>query len=408
MAAQPGQSAVSEGIYLIKNEASGLYAGVQPGGGAKQGAKVVLEALHAEGVERHRQFWHLKPHSAREGAWTLQNVHSTLRMDIMVNRSRAGAAVQQCPPESRDDLLVTQLWRPERIGDDLYSWVNVNSGKHLGVRGERQEPGAELEQGEPKTEEGRGTQAWRLEPVPARGETKAFDALTARIVSPGTFSTPANVLASAVKGILDVGGGVFETMAKTVPDPRAPYLRFDGFRGDEFIRFSPRLGIESGPKKTSEQFQRLPHGFPSPDADVINTRKGSPYTHAAVLDHDIQEFSERTVADAGRVLPADLQGVRIKAVTPADPKGDRLVYFLGSHAVLTLLDDPEYTQKFTLPHAPGEFLANLDTATSAPFDDAMHYFLLKGDEFVIVSEGKLVQGPTKLTDAYPFLKGVWL
>ncbi|GHC73158.1 RICIN domain-containing protein [Streptomyces flavofungini] len=408
MAAQPGQSALSEGIYLIKNEASGLYAGVRPGGGAKQGAKVVLEELHAEGPERHRQFWHLKPHSAREGSWTLQNVHSTLRMDILVNRGRAGAAVQQCPPESREDLLVTQLWRPERIGDDVYSWVNVNSGKHLAVRGERGDAGAELEQGEPKTEEGRGTQAWRLESVPALGETKAFDALTARIISPGTLATPGNVLASALKGVLDAGGGVFETMAKTVPDPRAPYLRFDGFRGDEFIRFSPRRGIESGPKKASEQFQRLPHGFPAAAADVINTRKGSSYTHAAVLGHDIREFSERSADERGRLLPADLQGAQIKAVTAADRKGDRIVYFLEDRAVLTMLDDPEYTQEFRLPHAPPEFLLAPDTAASAPFDDAMHYFLLKDDQFVIVSEGKLVQGPTKLTDAYPFLKGVWM
>ncbi|MFD0414735.1 RICIN domain-containing protein [Streptomyces sp. NPDC127108] len=399
---------MSEGIYLIKNEASGLYAGVQPGGGAKQGAKVVLETLHAEGVERHRQFWHLKPHSAREGAWTLQNIHSTLRMDILVNRGRAGAAVQQCPPESREDLLLTQLWRPERISDDVYSWVNVHSRKHLAVRGERQEAGAELEQAEPSTEEGRGTQAWRLESVPARGEAKAFDALTARIVSPGTFTTPANVLASAVKGILDAGGGVFETMAKTVPDPRAPYLRFDGFRGDEFIRFSPRLGVESGPKKASEQFPRLPHGFPSVDADVINTRKGSSYTHAAVLDHDIREFSERTVDDKVRLLPPQLQEQRIKAATAADPKGDRVVYFLQDRTVVTRLDDPEYVEDFQLPHAPEAFLYDLDTATSAPFDDAMHFFLLKGDQFVIVSPGKLVQGPTKLTDAYPCLTGVWL
>lgn len=402
------QSAMSEGIYLIKNEASGLYAGVQPGGGAKQGAKVVLEALHAEGMERHRQFWHLKPHSAREGAWTLQNVHSTLRMDILVNRGRAGAAVQQCPPESREDLLLTQLWRPEQIGEDVYAWVNVNSGKQLALRGERQESGAELEQGEPSTEEGRGTQAWRLESVPARGESKAFDALTARIVSPGTLATPANVLASAVKGILDVGGGVFETMAKTVPDPRAPYLRFDGFRGDEFIRFSPRLGVEAGPKKASEQFQRLPHGFPSAAADVINTRRASSYTHTAVLGHDLREFSERSVADTARLLPSRLQEEDIKAATAADPKGERVVYFLKDRAVLTVLDSPEYTQDFRLPHAPAEFLHDLDTVTSAPFDDVMHYFLLKGDQFVIVSPGKLVQGPTKLTDAYPFLNGVWL
>ncbi|WP_405659250.1 RICIN domain-containing protein [Streptomyces sp. RK9] len=399
---------MSEGIYLIKNEASGLYAGVQPGGGAKQGAKVVLEDLHAEGVERHRQFWHLKPHSAREGAWTLQNVHSTLRMDIMVNRGRAGAAVQQCPPESREDLLVTQLWRPERIGDDRYAWVNVNSGKHLAVRGERGDAGAELEQGEPRTGEDRGTQVWRLEPAPARGESKAFDALTAQIVSPGTLATPGNVLASAVKGILDAGGGVFETMAKTVPDPRAPYLRFDGFRGDEFIRFSPRRGIESGPRKASEQFQRLPHGFPSAAADVINTRKGSPYTHTAVLGHELREFSERSADDRGRLLPANLQGAQIKAATAADSKGDRVVYFLEDRAVLTKLDDPEFNEEFRLPHAPDAFVYDLDTATSAPFDDAMHYFLLKGDQFVIVTEGKLVQGPTKLTDAYPFLTGVWL
>ncbi|GGR84691.1 hypothetical protein GCM10010252_24320 [Streptomyces aureoverticillatus] len=403
-------AALSEGIYLIKNEASGLYAGVQPGGGAKQGAKVVLDELHAEGPERHRQFWHLKPHSAREGHWTLQNVHSTLRMDIMVNRKRAGAAVQQCPPESRDDLLATQLWRPEPVGDDLYVWVNANSAKNLAVRGERQEANAELEQAEPKTGEDRGTQVWRVERVPALGQSKAFDALTARVVSPGTFSTPANVLASGLKGILDAGGGVFETMAKTVPDPRAPYLRFDGFRGDEFIRFSPRRGIEAGPKKISEQFPHLPVGFPENAADVLNARKGSSYTHAAIITGEVWEFSERS-GDEARSLARGRNAVdrerQIKAATAADAKGERVALFLEEESILSDFG-LEQIGPFELEHAPAEFLLGPDTATSAPFDNDMHFFLVKGDQFVIVSKGKLVQGPTKLADAYPFLGGVWM
>ncbi|MFD9069749.1 RICIN domain-containing protein [Streptomyces lasiicapitis] len=400
------QAALSEGIYLIKNEASGLYAGVQPGGGAKQGAKVVLGELHTEGPERHRQFWHLKPHSAREGAWTLQNVHSVLRMDIMAGRSRAGAAVQQCPPESRDDLLVSQLWKPEQIADDVYVWVN-SSGKNLAVRGERPQAEAELEQAEPKTGEDRGTQAWRVERVQARGESKAFDALTAQVVSPGTFGTPANVLASAVKGILDAGGGIFETMAKTVPDPRAPYLRFDGFRGDEFIRFSARRGIEVGPKKISEQFAQLPERF-ADRQDVMNARKGSSHTHAAIIGNDIQEFSERSADREVASIERDtVKGQLIRAATTADTKGEAVAAFLDVQAV-RLSSEYEYNGDFQLPHAPAEFLTELDTATSAPFDDAMHFFLVKGEEFVIVSQGKLVQGPTKLTDAYPFLTGVWM
>ncbi|EPH40370.1 RICIN domain-containing protein [Streptomyces aurantiacus] len=401
-------AALSEGIYLIKNEASGLYAGVQPGGGAKQGAKVVLGELHPEGPERHRQFWHLKPHSAREGAWTLQNAHSTLRMDIMTGRGRAGAAVQQCPPESRDDLLVSQLWKPEQIAEDVYVWVN-SSGKNLAVRGERHDANAELEQAEPKRGEDRGTQTWRVEAVPARGETKAFDALTARVVSPGTFSGPANVLASAVKGILDAGGGVFETMAKTVPDPRAPYLRFDGFRGDEFIRFSPRRGIEAGPKKISEQFAQLPDRFPGAAEDVMNARKGSSCTHTAVMEGgQLWEFSERAAHRAGsRIDLGPVKDQRIMAATTADTKDERVAVFLDRTAVL-LTDDFGYFGEFALEHAPDDFLAGLDTAASAPFDDDMHFFLVKGEEFVIVSEGKLVQGPTKLTDAYPFLTGVWM
>lgn len=406
-------AALSEGIYLIKNEASGLYAGVQPGGGAKQGAKVVLEELHAEGPERHRQLWHVKAHSAREGSWTIQNVHSTLRMDIMVNRSRAGAAVQQCPPESRDDLLVTQLWRPEEVGDGRYAWVNVNSGKHLAVRGERHVANAELEQAEPLTGEDRGTQVWVVEREEARGESKGFDMLTARVVSPSGLATPAHMLTSALKGVLDAGGGVFETMAKTVPDPRAPYLRFDGFRGDEFIRFSPRRGIEAGPKKISEQFAHLPERFPGGAADVMNAHKGSGYTHAAVIEQlgerwTVAEFSERA-ADRGTTeigvnLPQDQ---RIRAATTADTEHGTLAVFLDREAVL-LSPGLERVGEFRLSHAPEEFRSEPDTVTSAPFDDEMHFFLVKGTEFVIVSEGKLVQGPTKLTDAYPFLTGVWM
>ncbi|KUF15505.1 RICIN domain-containing protein [Streptomyces silvensis] len=400
-------AALSEGIYLIKSEASGLYAGVQPGGGAKQGAKVVLAELQAEGAERHRQFWHVKPHSAREGAWTLQNVHSTLRMDIMVNRGRAGAAVQQCPPESREDLLLTQLWRPEHVGEDRFVWVNVNSGKHLGVRGERLEANAELEQAEPKEEDDRGTQVWALERVQDRGESKAFDALTARIVSPGALSAPGHVITSALKGILDAGGGVFETMAKTVPDPRAPYLRFDGFRGDEFIRFSPRLGIESGPKKISEQFPQLPTGF-SRKEDVLNARKGSSNTHAAVIHDGLVEFSERSASRSSLSLATDEEEFRpIRAATTADTKGEKIALFYDEGAKLL---DPRgnLVGEFRLEHAPVDFLTGLDTVTSAPFDDEMHFFLVKGEEFVIVSPGKLIQGATKLTDAYPFLGGVWM
>ncbi|MEV0500181.1 RICIN domain-containing protein, partial [Streptomyces spectabilis] len=108
-------AALSEGIYLIKNEASGLYATVQPGAGAKQSAKVVLEELHGDGAARHGQLWHVRPHSAREGAWTLRNVHSTYLMDVMAGRGRAGAAVQQCAAETRDDQRAAQQWRPQQV-----------------------------------------------------------------------------------------------------------------------------------------------------------------------------------------------------------------------------------------------------------------------------------------------------
>ncbi|MEI5098606.1 RICIN domain-containing protein [Streptomyces sp. PmtG] len=258
-------TALSEGVYFIRNEASGTYATVQPGAGEKQGAKVVLEERRAEeGTARHAQLWHIRPNAAREGAWTIQNVRSTLRIDIMAGRDRAGAAVQQCPAESRDDLLVSQLWRPEPTAADVYVWRNVNSGKNLAVRGESHQPGAHLEQANPRDEQDRGTQLWRLERAPALGEAKGFDALTASVVSGrgGAIGAALTGLTGLTKGVLDAGGGVFETMAKVVPDPKAPYLRFDGFRGDEFIRFSQRHGIETGPEEDQRAVPAPARGLP--------------------------------------------------------------------------------------------------------------------------------------------------
>ncbi|MFF9900897.1 RICIN domain-containing protein [Streptomyces longispororuber] len=410
-------TALSEGIYLFKNEASGLYATVQPGAGEKQGAKVVLEELRGEGPARHGQLWHLRPHSARDGAWTIQNVLSTFRMDIMANRSRGGAAVQQCPAESRDDLLASQLWRPQETAgadEDTYAIVNVNSGKHLSVRGGRREVNAELEQAEPRTGVDRGTQVWRLERVPALGQTKGFDALTASVVSGtggGVIGTVVSGLTGAAKGVLDAGGGVFETMAKVVTDPKAPYLRFDGFRGDEFIRFSQRHGIESGPKKITEQFTRPPRGFPEHYDDVMTARRGSGHTHAAILTDTIWEFSERSASTAPRRLDAILaprEKTHIDAATIGDAQGETVVLFLGDQVVRAPADDFSRGRDFPLQHTPEAFRSGLDTATSTAVDDEMHYFLVKGDEFVVVSEGRLIQDATKLADAYPFLNGVWM
>ncbi|GGV19855.1 RICIN domain-containing protein [Streptomyces spectabilis] len=403
-------AALSEGIYLIKNEASGLYATVQPGAGAKQSAKVVLEELHGDGAARHGQLWHVRPHSAREGAWTLRNVHSTYLMDVMAGRGRAGAAVQQCAAETRDDLLASQLWRPQQVSEDVYTLTNGYSDKALAVKAERREANAVLEQAEPRPSEDRGTQAWRLERLPARGEPKGFDALTASVVSGhgGAIAATLSGLTGLAKGVLDAGGGVFETMAKVVTDPKAPYLRFDGFRGDEFIRFSQRHGIEAGPKKISEQFTRPPRGFRTDYEDVLTARRGSGHTHAALIRDELLEFSERSASDTPRILPRELrERLPVKAATVADAKGETVAFFTGEAIVVTD-GSLRPTGELRLPHAPDAFRTDLDTATAVSVDDEMHFFLVKGEEFVIVSEGKLVQGPAKLTDAYSFLTGVWM
>ncbi|WP_433258346.1 hypothetical protein ACQPYK_23220 [Streptosporangium sp. CA-135522] len=57
-------------------------------------------------------------------------------------------------------------------------------------------------------------------------------------------------------------------------------------------------------------------------------------------------------------------------------------------------------------HLPDEFARTPDAAASAAMGEVMHYFLTKGDQFVIGADDKVVQGPAKLTDAHPFLGGI--
>uniref|UniRef100_A0AAU2V0M2 Uncharacterized protein n=1 Tax=Streptomyces sp. NBC_00003 TaxID=2903608 RepID=A0AAU2V0M2_9ACTN len=74
----------------------------------------------------------------------------------------------------------------------------------------------------------------------------------------GVLGSVVTGLSGPAKGALGAGGGIFETAAKGIADPKAPYLRFDGFRGGEFIRFSQRHGIKAGPKPVAEHFRTCP------------------------------------------------------------------------------------------------------------------------------------------------------
>lgn len=411
-------SALSEGIYLLKNEASGLYAGVR-GAKTAQSAPIVQQELYAQGTARHSQLWHVRPAATEEGAWTLQSVHSTLRMDIMTGRGRAGSPVQQCPAETRQDLLVSQLWRPEVVGDG-YLLVNVNSGHLLSVHDDSGAPDATLEQAAKPTMGPRPAQQWRLERVPSRGETKAFDALTATVVSSsgGLLGSVLGSLSGAAKQALDAGGGIFESAAKAIPDSDAPYVRFEGFRGDEFIRFSKRRGIESGPRKIADQFPHLPKPFSDGFDAVGPAAKRSGHVYLGFAGGQAVEFSGKghgPVHDAEHILhPELLREVGELCDVTGFGAGSGRLLVLGRRDSRTMdparvdLARESSDQQFRLTAAPDAFGFGPDAAATAVSDSSAHYFLTKGDEFVVVSEDRLIQGPAKLTEAYAFLDGLWM
>ncbi|MFI8873970.1 RICIN domain-containing protein [Streptomyces sp. NPDC055243] len=405
-------SALSEGIYLLKNEASGLYAGVQ-GAKTAQSVPIVQQELHPQGTARYSQLWHVRPTAAKEGAWTLQSVHSTLRMDIMTGRGRAGSPVQQCPAETRQDLLVSQLWRPEVVGDG-YALVNVNSGHLLSVHDDSVAPDAALEQAGRPTMGPRPAQLWRLERVPSRGQAKAFDALTATVVSAGggILGSVLGSLGGAAKQALDAGGGIFESAAKAIPDSDAPYVRFDGFRGDEFIRFSKRRGIESGPRRIADQFPHLPKTFSDGFDAVGPAPKSSGHTYLGFAQGQAVEFSDKShgpLHEAEDVLSRDLleRAGELCDVTGFGADGGRLLVF-GMQGSFTTALSRGSSQQLSLTAAPDAFGFGPDAAATAVTESTAHYFLTKGDEFVVVTEDKLIQGPSKLTEAYPFLDGLWM
>ncbi|MEV8314177.1 RICIN domain-containing protein [Streptomyces sp. NPDC059900] len=411
-------SALSEGIYLLKNEESGLYAGVQ-GAKTAQSVPIVQQELLPQGTARHSQLWHLRPNAAEKDAWTLQSVHSALRMDVMTGRGRAGSPVQQCPAETRHDLLVSQLWRPVDFGDGRYTLVNAHSGHLLSVRDDSSSPDAALEQAAEPALGPRTAQQWILERVPARGEAKAFDALTATVVSSGggVLGPVLGSLSRATKKALDAGGGIFESAAKAIPDSDTPYVRFDGFRGDEFIRFSKRRGIEAGPRKIADQFPQLPKPFSDGFDAVGPAAEGSGHTWLGFVEDQAIEFSERShgpVQYAEHFLhPELLHAVgELCDVTGFGDDGRLLVF--GRKGTCTV--DPAKVdlargpvhRLFRLADAPEAFGFGPDAACTAVSESTARYFLTKGDEFVVVSADKLIQGPAALTEVYPCLDGLWM
>ncbi|MEU6673426.1 RICIN domain-containing protein [Streptomyces sp. NPDC046925] len=412
-------SALSEGIYLLKNEESGLYAGVQ-GAKTAQSVPIVQQELLPRGPARYSQLWHLRPNAAEKDTWTLQSVHSALRMDIMTGRGRAGSPVQQCPAETRRDLLVSQLWRPVDIGDGRYTLVNANSGHLLSVHDDSSSPDAALEQAAKPALGPRTAQQWILERVPGRGEAKAFDALTATLVSAGggVLGTVLGSLSGATKRALDAGGGIFEAAAKSIPDSDTPYVRFDGFRGDEFVRFSKRRGIEAGPRRIADQFPHLPKPFSDGFDAVGPAPEGSGHAYLGFVQDQAVEFSEKShgpVQYAEHFLHPELLHTvgELCDVTAFGSDDGRLLVFgrKGSCTVdpakVDLARGPVH-QLFQLPAAPEAFGFGPDAACTAVSGSTAHYFLTKGDEFVVVSEDKLLQGPAGLTEVYPCLDGLWM
>ncbi|WP_277441015.1 RICIN domain-containing protein [Streptomyces sp. SPB162] len=410
---------LAEGTYLIKNEASGLYLGVQ--GAAVQPRVPVVQEELTEGAARPSRRWHLKRGTAGPDSWLLQNEHSKLYLDSTADRLNNGEGIRQSALEIRPDHLQAQTWRLAEIGGGLVTVANVKSHLHLAIRGDSRESGIAAELAGVRTGDDRGSQVWRFERVPARGESRAFDALTGTVIQPGggILGAVASTVSGVVKQALEAGGGIFETAARAIPSSsEVPYVRFDGFRGGEFIRFSQRHGIEVGPKPLIEQFPHLPKEFHDGFDAVTSAGRGSEHTHLGITGDVCVEFCEKGSSDLLPVsfrvpvdlLPAD-GDARWGDLTPAGDNG-RLMVSLGERKWLVDRrrdpDEISEVRPFLLEHLPQEFRDRLDAVASATIGTETHYFLALDDRFSVVSESRLVQGTTRITDAYPLLEGVWM
>ncbi|MGW2186146.1 RICIN domain-containing protein [Streptomyces sp. NPDC001719] len=393
--------------YLIRNDETGLYL-------TAKGAAVVQERLR-EWPARAGQTWRLEAGQGGKDTYRVRNLRSGRY--LQVRRHGKGAAVGQGPLEESAPAYRGQTWRITNDDAKGSPVVNVGSDLRLAVRGGSTAEGAAIEQTAESTMAPLGDRRWHFEAVEPAGEKRAFDALAGLLVEPATGGL-VSTATSVLKTTLEATGGVFGTVSRWVPGAdRTPYIRFDGFRDDEVVRFSQRNRVEAERRKISEAFPHLAKEFHGGFDFVTRTPRGHRHPYLGVKGDLAVEFSDREGED---LLPADeyfpaqeLQprvGRRFKAVSAA-PDGSSYLVF-GERGIV-IVDRPgtayeREVHDVELGHLPKAFTGVPDAVTSAGVGEETHFFATKGDQYVVFTLREVIQGPSEILDAYPFLLGSWL
>ncbi|KWT60848.1 MULTISPECIES: RICIN domain-containing protein [Streptomyces] len=402
-------SVSAKGTYLIKNVNSGLYLTVK--GHAKQSPADIVQDRLQDWPQRAAQAWRLESAPGGERTFRIQNQHSGGYLQVRRWSKDKGAHLVQEHLEENTPAYRSQSW--QLTDEDPYRIANVHSGLWVNVQDHSAATGAVVEQSTESTGVYRTAEQWTFEPVEPRGGDPVFDALSGLLVEPGggIVSTVTHVF----KASLEAAGGVFGTFAKYVPGDTTPFVRFEGFRGDEVIRFSSRNRVEAGPRKISTQFPHLPKEFHGGFDFVTRAPRHRDHTYLGVkgdltiafsdkgnggIDRTEEYFPSRELEPYGRVLEA----------APARP--DDSQYLLFCEQATVLIDgrfrapDLREVQPMPLGQLPKGW-EKPDAVASATVGDEVHFFAVKGTEYTVFTLRDLVQGPAPVLNAYPFLLGLW-
>jgi Ricin-type beta-trefoil lectin domain-like len=399
--------------YLTRNEKTGLYLTVKGASKSVQ-AEIVQERLH-EWPARAAQAWRLEPGQSGPDTYQIQNQHSGRYLQVRRYSKEPAAPVEQAHLEENNPAHKSQTWRITNGDEKGATVVNLYSELLLNVRGNAAAEGTVIDQWQEHKDADRRAQQWHFEAVEPRGEHTAFEALAGLVVEPSSGGL-ITAVTSVFKASLEATGGVFGTVSKWVPGiDRTPYIRFDGFRGGEVVRFSQRNRVEAAPRRISEAFPHLPKEFHEGFDFVTTTPRGHKYPYLGVKGDVAIEFSEKGIQDVPPdepYFPAEQLGQigrPLRAVSAA-PDGSYYLVF-GEHGIATInTPDHPYGSDVSLvdlKHLPKAFREVPDAVASAAVGEEMHYFATKGDEYLVFTLREVIQGPAKILDAYPFLLGLW-
>ncbi|MFC7303988.1 RICIN domain-containing protein [Streptomyces monticola] len=410
-------SVTAHGTYLIKNQKSGHYLTAK--GASKQASADIVQEVLRDWPGRSCQAWRVEPGPAGHDTFRLENQLSGRYLQVRRLSTERGAAIEQAQLEENSPAYKGQTWRLSDTGRGLFQIVNLHSDLRLHIRDDKDTSGAPVDQWPESQGDSRGYQLWQLEPVEPRGMDTAFDALVGTAVEPtGNLLT---ALSTGVKATLETVGGVFGTVSRLVPGiDHTPFVRFSGFRGGEFIRFSQRHRVEAGPQRIMRRFPHLPEEFRDGFQFVMAAPRRSHHDYIGVGHERYIEFSDRR---SGHPHPWDelfppeiVKGEELSnliAVVPAAHDDSRYLVFTRS-GMLTIegrlplgTGHTPFVEPVSLDFLPGEF-QEPDSVTSAVIGDEVHFFATKGDEFTVFTWEKVVQGPSSVLEAYPYLLGLWV